>query len=525
MLRHPILPLPVLAACAAALALALGGCATGPAPVSPPVSASGPVDPIRAARWLDRVTWGADAAALREFESLGPDAWLARQLHPPGRHEEALPAAAVEQIAAMRIAQVSPEDLARDMEARRKAADAIADPEEKKAAQNAWQQELNRLGREAAGRFLLRALYSPDQLREQMTWFWMNHFSVNQYKGMIRAFVGDYEERAVRPHALGKFVDLLRATARHPAMLRYLDNDQNAAGHVNENFARELLELHTLGVDGGYSQKDVQELARVLTGAGISLATERPAVRKDLAAQYLREGLFEFNPNRHDAGAKVLLGQPVRGQGMSEIDEALVRLARHPATARNISRKLAVYFVTDDPSPALIGRLAAVFRDSDGDIASVLAALFRSPEFAASLGAKFKDPVHYVVSAVRLAYDGRTILNPGPMIGWIARLGEPLYAHETPDGFALTRAAWSSPGQMTVRFEIAKAIGSGSAGLFRPEGPGATDRPAFPQLATPVYYRALQPGLAPDTRAALDQAVTPQEWNLLLLASPEFMRR
>jgi len=159
------------------------------------------------------------------------------------------------------------------MEKLRKDADALTLDDAKKTAQQAYQQELSRLQREAATRHLLRALYSPHQVQEQMTWFWLNHFSVHQGKGNVRAMLGDYEENAIRAHALGNFRDLLGAVASHPAMLRYLDNDQNAAGRINENFARELLELHTLGVNGGYVQRDVQELARVLTGHGINASS------------------------------------------------------------------------------------------------------------------------------------------------------------------------------------------------------------------------------------------------------------
>jgi uncharacterized protein (DUF1800 family) len=308
-------------------------------------------------------------------------------------------------------------------------------------------------------------------------------------------------------------------------MLIYLDNARNAAGHVNENFARELMELHTLGVDGGYSQRDVQELARILTGLGVNLGSGTPNVGPRLQSQYVRDGLFEFNPNRHDYGDKQFLGRHVHGQGLKEADDALDRLARNPSTARFISRKLATYFVSDQPSAALVERMAVEFERSDGDIAATLATLFASPEFAASLGRKFKDPIHYVVSAVRLAYDDKPILNAGPMMNWLNRMAEPLYGRQTPDGYPLTSEAWASPGQMATRFEIAKAIGTGSAGLFRREGPQAIERPAFPQLANPLFYESLQHALAQPTREALEQASSPQEWNIFLLASPEFMNR
>lgn len=155
-------------------------------------------------------------------------------------------------------------------------------------------------------------------------------------------------------------------------MLRYLDNEHNAAGHINENYTRELLELHTLGVDGGYNQRDVQELARVSTGLGVNTTGKTPPV-KPAQAQYVRDGLFEFNPNRHDYADKQLLGRTVHGRGLAEIDEVADLLAKHPATARFVSRKLAAYFIADDPSEALVERMARTFRQSDGDIAATLA--------------------------------------------------------------------------------------------------------------------------------------------------------
>jgi uncharacterized protein (DUF1800 family) len=271
-----------------------------------------------------------------------------------------------------------------DLIARNKAANQIADLDQKHAAQQAYQQAMNDLARQGAAREILRDLYSPAQLREQMTWFWFNHFNVQQSKADIRMMVADYEDRAIRPHALGRFRDLLAATLHHPAMLRYLDNAENASGHINENYARELMELHTMGVGSGYTQSDVQELARCLTGVGIDAKPEDPKLKPELQPQLVRDGLFEFNPARHDYGDKTFLGHTIKGTGLAEVDEVLDILAREPATARHISQELAVFFVSDTPPPALIDRMAQVFLRSDGDIATVLSAMFRSPEFAVS---------------------------------------------------------------------------------------------------------------------------------------------
>ncbi len=476
---------------------------------------------------VNRLTWGENSTALAEVDHLGLNHWLDQQLRWQG--PAPLPPTAQAQVDGLRITREPMVQLVAEMDNQRKAADAIIDPDQKKAAQQAWQQAMGALAQEARARSLLRDLYAPDQLREQMTWFWVNQFNVHAPKRDIRAMVGDYEDGAIRAHALGRYRDLLEATLRHPAMLRYLDNDQNAANHINENYAREIMELHSMGVGSGYSQKDVQELARILTGVGVQVKPDLPRVRADLQGFYLRDGLFEFNPNRHDFGAKQFLGHTIGGPGrpggFAEVEQALDLIAASPATAHRVSLRIASYFLSENPPPALVDRMAASFRRSGGDIAAVLRTMIASPEFNASLGHGFKDPMHYVVSAIRLAYDGRVILNPDPALNWLNRLGEGLYAHETPDGYPLTPASWTGPGQMDLRFEIARQIGGGSAGLFRAASAGAQDVPAFPQLQNALYYERLAPALAPATRGALDRARSPQEWNTLFLSAPDFMQR
>ncbi len=511
--------IPVQRLAAALLIASLQGCAV---PLDSSVSAS-PLSSTDAYTQANRLTWGATPGTVERVQTMGVKAYVTAQLHPGSA--AGLPAEVQAQIDAMTIVQRPLVKLMQDMEQLRKDADANTDDDQKKAAQQAFQTEMNRLAREAAARHLLRALYSPHQVQEEMSWFWLNHFSVHQAKSNLRAMVGDYEDTAIRGHALGKFRALLGAVVQHPAMLRYLDNEQNAAGHINENFARELMELHTLGVDAGYTQHDVQEMARVLTGVGVNLGSTNPAMRKELQGYYVRRGLFEFNPARHDFGAKELLGKPILSRGLDELEEALDRLASSPATARFISRKLATYWLTDEPPLPLLQAMAQTFERSDGDIAKTLEVLFTSPEFSKTQQQKFKDPVRFVVSAVRLAYGEKPVLNVGPMLNWINRMGEPLYGHATPDGYSLQSAAWASPGQLTTRFEVAKAIGSGSAGLFRTEGPQAQERAAFPQLANALYYQSIIKTLGPATRSALEQAASPQEWNAFLLSSPEMMRR
>jgi len=519
---------------AAALAApwaALGaGCATpGHAPASAAPFATGPKPAALAPADLalvNRLSWGASATTAAGFERTGRQAWLQEQLHPRG--DAGLPADAQALIGAMSISTTPFEALVAQMDANRRDSDAKAaaasDPAAKQAARQVYQQALTRVAREAASRSLLRALYSPAQLREQLTWFWFNHFNVHQYKANLRVLVGDYEDQALRPRALGRFRDLLIASATHPAMIRYLDNEQNAAGRINENFAREVMELHTLGIDGGYSQKDVQELARVLTGLGVNLNDRAANVRPNQRDLYVRKGFTEFNPSRHDMGDKTVLGQAITGRGWSEVLDELGRLAAHPSTARFVCRKLAMHFAADSPPPALVERMSAAFVRSDGEIATTMQAMFDAPEFNATLGMKFKDPMHYVVSAVRLAYDTRPIQNTGPMLGWLGRLGELPYNRQTPDGYPLEESAWASPGQMATRFEIARAIGNGSAGLFKAEG-ASTEAPAFPRITGAFFEQSIAPTLGATTLAALDKATSPQEWNVFLLSSPEFMMR
>jgi uncharacterized protein (DUF1800 family) len=471
--------------------------------------------------FVDAVTWGVTPSTMSAFAAMGKEKWLQSQLHPSA--DTHLPEAAQAQIDALPMLHKSVFELATKFDAQARTANQMTDPDQKQAAQQAFQQAMSETGKQAATRSILRALYAPDQLRERMTWFWFNHFNVHMYKAHIRVMVGDYEDRAIRAHALGHFRDLLEATLHHPAMLRYLDNAENAAGHINENYAREIMELHTMGVGSGYSQKDVEELARILTGVGMDFKDEDPKLKPELQGQLVRDGLFEFNPARHDYGDKVFLGQQIKGSGFAEVEQAIDILARQPATARHISRQIATYFVADDPPAALVDRMTQTFQHTNGDIASVLDTMFHAPEFQASLGTRFKDPVRYVYSAVRLAYDDKVIMNVGPIQGWLNRLAEGLYNHQTPDGFALTSSAWSGPGQLVMRFEIARQIGSNSAGLFKLADPDTPELPAFPLLQNALYFSSLQQTLSAQTKAALDKAISPQDWNTLLLSSPEFM--
>jgi uncharacterized protein (DUF1800 family) len=511
----------------AAVAVAVAGLArTSAAPAPPPAS---PGD----LRWLARVTEGLDVATVARFRQLGREKFLDEQLHAPADDPEPLATA----VRALPMLAVTAEERTRANRAEQQRINALPTEDDKQKARAAVNQAANQAVYEISRRHLMRALGSPYQLREQLTWFWMNHFSVFASKANIRWTLAEYEEQAVRSHALGRFRDLVLATAESPAMLEYLDNAQSAAGKINENYARELMELHTLGVSGGasgsaYTQQDVQELARVLTGVGVNFSDATPKLPADRQPLYVRRGLFEFNPARHDFGTKTVLGQQIAGKGLAELENAVTLLCRQPAAARFISRKLAIYFVTDDPSPALVDRMARTFERTDGSVAAVLREMFLDRDLLAALSApeprlqKFKDPMQFVVSSLRLAYDGKAITNYHPVVNWLQQLGEPLYGRVTPDGYALTESAWTSSGQLVRRFEIARAIGGGNAGLFNSE---ETNMPGpatgFPRLASRFFFDAIEPTLRPATREALDKASSQLEWNTFLMASPDWMQR
>ena len=507
-------PAAAYAAFAVLVAALLAGCADAstrsaarPAP-SAPIAGNPPLS-REDLLWLGRVDFGVDSASLGAYRQLGRRGYLEAQLE---ARDDALPPQIAGRIDAMPISRTDVLSLLAGERAERRTLLLAApdDAQQRQQARRTLVQQGVALASDAARRELLRAVYSQAQLREQMVWFWMNHFSVSQNKAELRWLAGDYEERAIRPYALGHFRDLVLATLEHPAMLEYLDNDHNVAGHLNENYARELLELHTLGVGGGYTQQDVQALAHVLTGVGVSIRPP-PALPPAWRDLYVRRGAFEFNPARHDAAPQVLLGRRLEGRSFAEVQQAVALIVRQPACARFISRQLATYFVADTPPPRLVDAMARTFERTDGDIAAVLRTLFLSPDFTAALGGKLKDPVRYVVSAARLAYDGEPAPIALPMLLWLNALGEAPFAHPTPDGYGLVDSSWSSPGQMTRRFEIARAMASGAPRLGL----------AAPALDGPLFQSAVAARLAPRTRAVLDAAVSLRERNTFLLASPE----
>lgn len=511
-----------LSACAAPVPAPL----LAPTQFHPVAESSAPLDsqPLDLAV-LNRVSWGAETADAQTLSRTGLSDYLRQQLHP--RTEDGLPADAAGQISAMEISQKNVVQINDEIRGLREAAQKLKGTPDYEAAQKLYQQKMGDLARQAATRSLLRDLYSQNQLKEELTWFWMNHFNVYQNKNDIRYLVADYEETAIRPHVLGKFRDLLTATVIHPAMLEYLDNAQNANGHINENYARELMELHTMGVGSGYTQQDVQQLARILTGLGTNLSGKPIGMKKGMERLYRGEGLLLFNPARHDFGEKTLLGVTIKGSGLGEVGQAIALLAAQPATARHVSIQLAQYFCCDVPPASLVNKMVATWQATDGDIRQVLATLLTAPEFKASLGHKFKDPTHYAISALRASYGQQVILNAQPLLNWLNRMGEPLYGHETPDGYPMTESAWSGPGEMETRFEIARQIGLGHSGLYKlpSDPPNMKETAAPPTIQNTHYYGAISVNLSANTQAVLGQAQNPTERNLLFLSSPEFMYR
>jgi uncharacterized protein (DUF1800 family) len=316
---------------------------------------------------------------------------------------------------------------------------------------------------------LTRDIYSNAQLQEVMTDFWLNHFNVYLHKNdETPYYLVSYERDVIRPRSLGKFEDLLEATAHSPAMLLYLDNagsigpDSLAADRakfvtsrrpdakaklregLNENYARELMELHTLGVNGGYTQADVTQVARVLTGWTV----DRPQ----------RGGSFRFEPNRHEPGTKLVLGKKIKDHGEEEGRELLHMLATRPATAQFIARKLAIRFVNDDPPQALVDRMAKAFLSSDGDIAVVLKTLFHSSEFfdSTSYRAKVKTPIEFVASAARAS--NANILSLLPLANAIREMGMPLYGCVTPNGYNWQSETWVSTNALVNRMNFALSL-------------------------------------------------------------------
>jgi uncharacterized protein (DUF1800 family) len=375
---------------------------------------------------------------------------------------------------------------------------------------------------------LLRAVYSERQLQEVLTDFWFNHFNVDASKIEERPVVIEYERTAIRPHVLGRFRELLGATAQSPAMLFYLDNWLSTAPPpasparsraapprpsptpgrgLNENYARELLELHTLGVDGGYTQKDVVEVARCFTG----WTMRNPHDGRG----------FVFDDTKHDHGEKRVLGHRIRkGRGIEDGLEVLDILARHPSTARFIATKLTRRFVADDPPPALVDRVATTFRKTDGDVEAVMRAILTSPEFLApqAYRAKVKSPFEYVASALRAT--SARVATPRAFVTTIGSLGEPLYQCQPPTGYGDRAGVWINTGTLIGRLNFAVALATNGLGAASVDAPQTVDDVS--RLTTAL----LADDLSEAGRTAVESPRAPMRSRLgFLLGSPEFQRR
>jgi uncharacterized protein (DUF1800 family) len=394
---------------------------------------------------------------------------------------------------------------------------------------------------------LLRALYSERQLQEVLTDFWFNHFNVDARKGRTRFLITEYERESIRPHVLGKFRDLLEASAKGPAMLFYLDNwmsidpngpnlrarpqpgfqgrpmarggrgriqiqmpprppqqqANNPRRGLNENYGRELMELHTLGVDGGYTQKDVTEVARAFTGWTIAGPRQGGA------------GFF-FDAVSHDAREKVVLGHRIKaGGGMSDGEQVLDILASHPSTARFITTKLARRFVSDEPPQALVDRLAAKFTATGGDLREVMRALLTSPEFLSpsSYRAKVKTPLEFVVSAVRAT--GANLTDVRPLVRALQQMGMPLYQCSPPTGYKDTADAWTNTGALVNRMNFATQLATGRQFGF-----------AMPmQDRESLIAAVLGTDVSDTTKATIARATAAPQTVALTFGSPEFQRR
>jgi uncharacterized protein (DUF1800 family) len=373
-----------------------------------------------------------------------------------------------------------------------------------KPAEPSIEQKLFRA--EVAARFA-RLATTDSPLAERLTLFWSNHFAVSVAKGnSLRVTAGPFEREAIRPYVLGRFADMLRAVETHPAMLVYLDNNQsigpssrnglNSKRGLNENLAREILELHTLGVDGGYTQTDVTSLARIITGWTVTSPDE----------DILHGGRFTFGPARHEPGQHAVLTRVYADDGLDQGRSALDDLARHPATARHIAFKLARHFVEDQPNPSVVDRLAKTFRDTDGDLGAVTAALIDAPEVWTTPLAKLRSPQEFLAAAYRAT--GKTP-EPGAILNALNALGQPLWQPPGPNGWADTVDVWASPDGMDTRMDLAAQWGRQNSGLN-------------PKDLVPALFGA---GASPETAQAVSRAESRQQGLAILFMSPEFQRR
>jgi uncharacterized protein (DUF1800 family) len=537
-----------------------------------PSAATYPKDDQAIVHVLSRIGYGPRPGDVERVRAMGLQRYIDEQLHP----ERISDTAAAGRLAALTTIGLSSREIAEryelpQLEARRERKQdakpaAVQGPDSNlapganpapiaAAPPNPIDQKANSVIVELSEQKLLRAVYSERQLQEVLTDFWFNHFNVDARKGPARFLLTEYERETIRPHVLGKFRDLLGATAKSPAMLFYLDNwmsadpngphpgpgpnraprfvrgpyngrvlmppvlarpqaqGKNAPKGLNENYGRELMELHTLGVDGGYTQKDVTEVARALTGWSI----DNPR----------QGGGFRFQPRIHDEGEKVVLGHVIKaGGGESDGEQVLDILATHPSTARFIATKLARRFVGDTPPPALIDRAAARFRQTDGDLREVMRTILTSPEFLspAAYRAKVKTPLEFVVSAVRVL--GADVQDGKPLVRELQQLGMPLYMCQPPTGYKDTGDAWVNTGALIGRMNLAlRLAGNQLRGTSVVSLQSSVVSLQSSADSDTMIARFIGGEVSETTRATIAKATTSSQMAALTLGAPEFQRR
>jgi uncharacterized protein (DUF1800 family) len=514
---------------------------------------------------LNRLGFGPRPGQVEQIEKTGLETWIQAQLHPENIADPVVDARlaqfpALGLSAAGLLDQYPPQDIAA------KRLGMKIEDYQKRLQELARQpggmnslpfKDQNQIVNEAMEAKTIRAVYSERQLAEQLSDFWFNHFNIFIYKDADRWYLIPYERDAIRPHALGKFRDLLEATAKSPAMLYYLDNSSSADPHafdrlklhpvrarpgeklpplggrrgLNENYGRELMELHTLGVDGGYKQEDVIEVARAFTGWTIESPRENPA--------------FYFDERIHDPDPKRVLGKKIKGGGIRDGEQVLDLLVKNPHTAQHISLQLAQHFVSDDPPPALVTRMAKTFEKSRGDIRAVMTTMIYSPEFwsRAAFRAKVKTPFELVASTARAL--GADVDQPLQLAQWVSRIGEPLYQCLPPTGYSDKAATWVSTGALLNRVNFAVALTSNKVRGAQVDINSlvGADVGGNPQLALDRVETEFLAGQVSETTretlrkemveprilgAKLDDPVTHVNVGLitgLVLGSPEFQKR
>ena len=534
-------------------------------------AASFPSDDKAFAHVLNRVAFGPRRDDMARLRQIGLQRYIEEQLHPERIADESVNGRLAvletiglsedEIVARYEIPQLQArrerrrQELERETSAERPPRGTAPDDPRPNLPPE-MMQRANQLVVELSEQKLLRAIYSERQLQEVLTDFWFNHFNVDARKGRARFMLTSYERDAIRPHVLGKFRDLLGATAKSPAMLFYLDNWMSAdpngphpddrgtsrarfgrgqfggpfprsadgvdnpaprmARGLNENYGRELMELHTLGVDGGYTQKDVTEVARAFTGWTI----QNP----------MQGGGFRFEPRIHDDGEKIVLGHRIKaGGGQRDGEEVLDLLAAHPSTARFIATKLVRRFVSDNPPASLVDRAAATFRQSDGDLREVMRTILISPEFLSpeAYRAKVKTPFEFLTSALRAT--GADVQNAAPLVRVMQQLGMPLYLCQPPTGYKDTAETWVNAGALVNRMSTGLQLASGQlsgVSIDRVALLHSSDSSADLAAARTTFVQAmLGKDVSPSTLETIAKAESVAQMAALTLGSPEFQRR